>query len=270
MMKPSSGPRKAKALRPVHPNAGLELLYRRKLWALIREMHDSVVYWVKAAYRKNEPEIAQDELPAATLEAAMRKLIRQWQTKFDDAAPALAEYFARAASDRSGRALRKILLEHGITVEFKMTRGMQDMLRASVNENVGLIKSIPRKYLADVQGAVMRSVQTGRDLGTLTKELQRSYGVTKRRAGFIARDQNNKATAAMTRGRQVELGITEAVWMHSGGGKHPRPTHVKAGQDRARYDVREGWYDPAVKKTIFPGELPNCRCVSRSVVPGFL
>ena len=115
----------------------------------------------------------------------------------------------------------------------------------------------------------MRSVQTGRDLGQLTDDLREQFGVTKRRAAFIARSQNNLATAAMTRARQVELGITEAIWMHSGGGKEPRPTHLNAGRERARFDVAKGWYDPAVKEHIWPGQLPNCRCVSRSVIAGF-
>jgi uncharacterized protein with gpF-like domain len=161
------------------------------------------------------------------------------------------------------------LRDAGYSVKFKMTREMRDVMDATINEQVSLIRSIPQQYLTQVEGMVMRSVQTGRDLGTLTKDLQQQFGVTRRRAAFIARDQNNKATASMTRVRQVKLGITEAIWVHSGGGKHPRPTHLKAGREKTKYDVTKGWFDPAVGKWIFPGELPNCRCVSRSVVKGF-
>jgi uncharacterized protein with gpF-like domain len=62
------------------------------------------------------------------------------------------------------------------------------------------------------------------------------------------------------------LGITEAVWLHSGGGKVPRPTHVR--NNGRRYSVAEGWLDPAEGRRVFPGELINCRCVSRAVMPG--
>jgi SPP1 gp7 family putative phage head morphogenesis protein len=110
-------------------------------------------------------------------------------------------------------------------------------------------------------------VQTGRDLGTLSKELQEHYGVTRRRAAYIARDQNNKATAAMTRARQTELGLDEAMWRHSGGGKHPRPTHL--AMNGQRYKISEGMWDSAVNRFILPGEEPNCRCVSRAIIPGF-
>lgn len=258
-----------KVLRPVHPSAGLTAAYRRKLDDLIEEMANSVDYWLSASYKANEPLIAQDELPASALRAAIRKMTQRWQKRFDEAAPKLAEYFSIAVEKRSSMAMRNILKEAGFTVEFKMTPAMQDIFRATVQSNVELIKSIPAQYLTQVQGSVMRSVQTGRDLGPLAKELQEHFGVTKRRAAFIARSQNNMATASMTRARQVELGITEAIWMHSGGGKHPRPTHLAAGRDKTKYDTSKGWLDPAVGKNIFPGELPNCRCVSRSVVKGF-
>lgn len=257
-----------KVLRPVHPSAGLTVAYRKKLDGLIEEMVKSVSFWLEASYKANEP-LAQDELPASALKAAIRKLTARWQKRFNEAAPKLADYYAIAIEKRSSAALRNILKEAGISVEFRMTPAMQDIFRATVQANVELIKSIPAQYLTQVQGSVMRSVQTGRDLGTLAKELEEHYGVTKRRAAFIARSQNNLATASMTRARQVELGIAEAIWMHSGGGKHPRPTHLAAGRDKTKYDTSKGWFDPAVGKNIFPGELPNCRCVSRAVVRGF-
>jgi hypothetical protein len=72
----------------------------------------------------------------------------------------------------------------------------------------------------------------------------------------------------MTEARRKDLGITEAIWMHSGGGKHPRASHVAAGREKVRYKIGEGWYDPEVKRFVLPGELPNCSCVSRAVIPG--
>lgn len=262
-------PTNDRVLRPVHPNAGLTAAYRKKLDALIEEMAASVDYWLSASYKANEPRITQDELPASALRAAIRKLTARWQKRFNEAAPKLADYFATAVEKRSSNTLKNILKEAGISVEFKMTAAQRDIINATINQNVQLIKSIPAQYLTQVQGSVMRSVQTGRDLGSLAKELTEHYGVTKRRAAFIARSQNGLATASMTRARQQEVGITEAVWMHSGGGKHPRPTHLAAGRSKTKYDVKDGWYDPDVGKNIWPGELPNCRCVARAVVKGF-
>lgn len=261
--------KKERTLQPVQPSIGLEVIFREKLQRLVEKMHKSVMFWIVAAYRAEEPVIAQDELPARRLRRSISRVAKRWQDSFDEAAPELADYFSREINDRSDAALKRILKKGGFSVKFKMTRAQRDIMQASINQQIQLIKSIPNNYLAEVEGKVMRAVQTGRDLGELSKDLERSYGVTKRRAALIARDQNNKATAAMTRARQVELGITEAIWVHSGGGKRPRPTHVKAGKDKVRYDTKKGWYDPHEKKFIFPGELINCRCVSRAVIPGF-
>jgi uncharacterized protein with gpF-like domain len=255
-------------LRPIHPNAGIEAEYRRRLDALIQEMHDSVLYWVRAAYRANEPEMAQDDLSAAALRGAIGPLTKRWLKGFNDAAPKLADWFSQAAGQRSDAALEKTLKDGGFSVEFKMTRAQQDVMRATINQQVGLIKSIPQQYLGQVEGMVMRAVQTGRDVGGLAKEIEEQFGVTKRRAKLIARSQNNLATASMTRARQIELGIEEAIWLHSGGGHRPRPSHVKAGRDKQVYSVKDGWYDPDEKKNIWPGQLINCRCVHKSIVKG--
>ena len=153
-------------------------------------------------------------------------------------------------------------------MKFRLTPAMRDVLDATVAENVSLIKSIASEYHTQVEGLVMRSVTAGRDLSFLTKELQERYGVTRRRAEFISLDQNNKATASLQRARQLELNLGTGIWMHSGGGRHPRPTHVK--NNGKQFSIRDGWPDPALKgKKIWPGTEPNCRCVWRPVVQGF-
>lgn len=254
-------------LRPIHPSAGLEAAYRKRLTAALEEMHRSIMWWIKAAYRSNTPHLAQDETPAETLRKAIRKLTRRWTSRFNVLADDLASYFAQAVNERSDAALKTALKKGGFTVEWTMTRAQRDVVGSVVNENVALIKSIPQRYLQGVEGAVMRSVQTGRDLGQLTRDLQEQFGVTKRRAAFIAQSQNQMATAALTRARQIEIGITEAIWQHSSGGKKPRRSHV--ANSGKTYDVNKGWYDPDAKVWTFPGMLPRCRCVSKAVVPGF-
>lgn len=263
-----------KVLRPVRPNLGIEIAYRKRLDALIEEMSNSCEYWISAAYRANEPavaELAQDELSAAALKRVMRELSKRWLKRFDEAADKLADYFATAVHNRSDAALKKILKDGGISVQWRMTSAQRDIMQATISEQVNLIKSIPQKYLTQVEGIVMRGVQTGRDLGQITKDLHEQTGVTKRRAAFIAKDQSNKATASMTRARYLEIGVQEAIWVHSGGGKEPRKTHLAAGREKQRYDVATGWFDPdpKVKRYVAPGELINCRCVARPVVKGF-
>ncbi len=257
------------ALKAVRPNLGIAVAYRKKLRALIAEMSDSYEWWLRAQYRENPPAMAMDATAAADLEKELRKLGKRWTKRFDEAAPKLAEWFAKASANRSDAALRKILRDAGFSVKFKMTRAMRDILDATVAENVALIKSIPQEFHTQIQGTVMRSVTAGRDLSILSKDLQKRYGISERRAAVIARNQNNMATASMTRARQTEMGITEAIWLHSHGGKTPRKTHL--ANSGKRYNIVEGWLDPDpnVNRRIWPGELINCRCVSKPVVRGF-
>ena len=138
-----------------------------------------------------------------------------------------------------------------------------------VGENVALIRSIPRRYFDQVEPAVMRSVAQGGNLRQLSDDLRRIGKVTQRRAEFIARDQNSKALAALSRISSLEAGVTQGVWVHSGAGRDPRPSHVKAGRDRVVFDLRKGWYDPDEGRHIMPGYLINCRCTYRPVIPGF-
>lgn len=267
--------RNEKLLRPLWPNAGIGRAYQRRLAAIIQEMHDNVVSRVTAAYRKNTPEVAglaEDESPTAALMKTIRSLGRRWRHRFKTLADELADWFAKSVATRSDAALKAALKKSGFAVEFKLTRAQNDVLQATIAQNVALIRSIPQQYLAAVEGDVTRSVQAGRDLATLTKALQTQFGVTRRRAAFIARDQNSKATAALTRVRRLEIGITEALWLHSHAGKTPRPTHVK--MNGQRFEIGKGMWDPDANGRgkgawIQPGELINCKCSSRPIVPGF-
>lgn len=261
--------RGGKVLRPVHPNCGIERAYRRRILALVDHMGRSFDYWLKAAYRKDPPRMAQDAVPAAELQRVIEDLAARWQKRFDEGAPELAAYFATAARSRSDAVLKAILRKAGYSVRFQTTAKMRDVMRATVEQNVQLISNLPQEYLTRVQGAVMRSVQTGRDLAPLMRELREQFGITRRRAALISLDQNNKATSAMQAVRQTELGIEKGIWMHSHAGKEPRPTHL--ANDGKEFVIAEGWYDPdpKVRKRILPGELIRCRCTWRPVVKGF-
>ncbi len=258
-----------KTAKAVHANRGVEAKYRRKLQELIAEMHGSVGYWLAAAYKKNPPKMAalvehaQDASPASRIKKILADLAKRWVDRFEEMAPKIAEAYVKDAFKASDSAFRLALKEAGWAVEFKMTPAIQDAFNASLQENVGLIRSIPEKYLQQVEGVVMRSYATGRDLETMTKELKQLYPAASHRAELIARDQSNKANAVVNRARQMELGITEAIWMHSHAGKNPRPDHVKA--NGIRYKIAEGCLISG--KYIQPGEEINCRCTSRPVLP---
>lgn len=267
---------KPKTARAVHANRGVEAKYRKALQRLIAEMHGSVEYWLTAGYRKDPPRMAAlveqaqdapllgaDAAPSAKIKRILDELTRRWVAKFDEMAPEIAEAYLQGMFKTTDSAMRQALKDAGWTVEFKMTPAVRDAFNASLEENVGLIRSIPEKYLQQVEGTVMRSYSAGRDLATMVKELKQLYPAASHRAELIARDQSNKANAVVNRARQMELGITEAIWMHSHAGKNPRPDHVTA--NGKRYNIAEGCKISG--EFIQPGEEINCRCTSRAILP---
>lgn len=233
--------------------------------ALIRAMVADVERSVKEAYQAAPPAMALDAPPVRTMQQQLREVGERWIKRFDDAAPKIAAAYLKGSFKQTDSEMRKALKESGWAIKFEMTPAMSEAFQASLAENVGLIKSIPEQYLQQVEGAVMRSYTRGRDLAALVKSLQQIYPRAANRAVFIARDQSNKANAVVTQARQLELGIVEAVWMHSHAGKVPRPTHV--AMNGKTYKVAQGMWDSAVRRWIFPGEEPNCRCTGRSVLP---
>lgn len=266
--------KRPRTLRPVWPNCGIEVKYRKKLQEMIDDMHQSVTYWLTAAYKNNDPLVGQladmtgdAQLPITVLRAALRRMVRQWFKRWDVMTVRLARWFGQSVATRSDATLRRILKQGGWTVEFKLTDAQRDALGGIISSNVALIKSIPQQYFNQVEQLVFSSVTAGRDLKEITDELQRRYMITRKRAKLISKDQNNKATGALTRVRRLELGLTEALWLHSHAGKKPRPTHVK--MHNREFNIAQGMWDPAERKYIQPGELINCRCTSRPVIPGF-
>ena len=256
--------RKPVRVAPVRPSAAITSRYQKRLDTEIARMAASVSAAVLRLYRIKPPELAQDESPAAAMRALMGKLRRDWEARFDELAQTAGRKFGRDSVAYSDKAFAAKLRAAGFSVRFDATRVQNDVMRATIAENVALIKSVPQQYLLQVEGDVMRAVQVGGDLAPLAQRLEHNYGVTRRRAQFIARDQSAKVTSAVTRVRQQELGIQYAIWRHSQGGRSPRPEHLAFSGKK--YEIEKGAYLEGV--WTFPGFQPNCKCVSISIIEG--
>lgn len=178
--------------------------------------------------------------------------------------PKLPQRFARVVPkpvDEQAVALKRTA---GMTVRFKMTPGEQSVIDAIVRESVASIHSIAEKHFVGVEQAVMRSVLRGGDMSTLSIELREVYGMTYSEAAHIARNLNSRVTGLLARARFMELGLTEGIWKHSGGGKVPRPEHV--AMSGKRFSLEEGAFLEGV--WTWPGVEIDCRCVMGPYIPG--
>jgi 8-oxo-dGTP pyrophosphatase MutT (NUDIX family) len=208
---------------------------------------------------------AQDDLP---MQADIDRWADKWVSKFEAMSDRLAAQFTKKAARATRTSMQTEFRKAGWVVEFKPSKATLKGYTDVAKENVQLIRSIPRQYLQAVQKQVRQSVLDGGDLATLTRWIQEEYGKTHRRAALIARDQNNKAKAAMEDAHRMDLGITDAVWKHSHAGKVPRPIHLHQF-DGKRYKVGKGLYDRDEGAWLLPGEAVNCRCSSFTILPGF-
>lgn len=211
--------------------------------------------------------LATDASPTKALQRAMQRWGDKWIKRFDLMSQRISLDFAAKNQHATQISMMAQLKKAGFTVAFKPTRASTEAYKAVAAEQVGLIKSIAQKYHTDVQSQVWESVKRGADLATLSKKLEANYGVTSRRAALIARDQNAKAKAVMEAVRHQQLGIKQALWMHSHAGKEPRPTHVK--MNNKLYNLDQGMWDADEQEWVHPGQLINCRCTMRPYIPGF-
>lgn len=262
--------RKPVAVPAFHANRGTQMWYYHALQNLLASMKQDMLEAVRAAYGLDGPGIgyAQDAPSTVTrLQRALKKWGDNWANNLDKMSLDIASKFASKSWRDTDFSMAAAFKKAGFTVEFSPTRKTLDTYKAVIAENVGLIKSIPQQYLKDVQTQVWQSVTKGADMATLSANLRKSYGVSIDRAALIARDQNNKAKAVLENTRRQQLGLKRAIWMHSHGGKKPRRTHV--AMNGKPYDLDKGMYDEDEGEWIWPGQLINCRCTSRAIVPGF-
>ena len=173
---------------------------------------------------------AADISIASQARILMNALSDKFDQIFNLGAKPLADDMVDDVDGSSATALRLSLkqLSGGLTIKTdQLTGELSEIFKATVAENVGLIKSIASQYLDGVQGAVMRSITTGNGLQDLVPFLQKHEGITLRRARNIARDQTKKAFSNLNRVRMVNAGVKKFEWLHSSGGQTPRQLQNK-------------------------------------------
>jgi hypothetical protein len=160
------------------------------------------------------------------------------------------------------------------TVKFDSSR-VTVTVKIDLAKNISDLREIDKTNFEQVYDAALRSISAGRDLHLLYNALMQLNisGMTKRRAEEITLELNNKATALMNKERPESLGIKQAQWLYSGAPCEINPKKP-TGQDAVHraangklFDVSKGMFLNG--KWTWPGVEPGCKCVSKSIIPGF-
>lgn len=132
----------------------------------------------------------------------------------------------------------------------------QTMLEKWVSENVDLIKTVPNQSLDKMKELVYQNYMKGSTTTDIVKEIQRQYGMSKRHAKLIARDQTAKLNAAITESQQREAGVSRYKW-----------SGVMDQRERKSHRELEGhifsWDNPpdvGKGRRCHPGQDYQCRC----------
>lgn len=146
----------------------------------------------------------------------------------------------------------------GINV-FRTEPFLQPLAENWVKVNTDLIKTLPTRLHAELEGIIRRGVTNGASVKQIATEIKAKYGVTDYRAKLIAQDQTLKLNADLTKFRLQSVGVERFVW-RSVQDSRVRPEHVYLnGKEFA-------WDKPPSEG--LPGQPVRCRCRSEAVWPG--
>lgn len=250
--------------RAIRPDRRLEARYRQRLFRINRTMQDE---YLRLARLIKSGQINQADalrrLDQVEEALAQRGISRD-----------IAQRIVTQADATNKERLQNMLGQtfgvdiFGIVDDF----GLLEQLDGMIEENVGLITSVPKDSLDRARRAIVANFR-GEKLfgGSLISEFQNIGRITKSRAKLIARDQTSKLNASINQSRQQGIGIEEYIWRNSKDERvvgNPSGLYPKGNRKHMNHWDREGkkfrWDKPPVDG--HPGVPIQCRCRAEPVI----
>lgn len=205
--------------------------------------------------------------PAGTVKD-MRRLLDTLQGYADLMMPwaeAVAEYMVADVARRNERIWRQNSQDMAQALRAELRFGRSGLVfREAMDEQVGLIRSIPLEAGRRVQRLTEEARVTGTRAEAISKEIMRTTQVTQSRARLIARTEVSRTAANLMQARAVTAGSQGYIWRTS-----------KDADVRDTHKAMEGVYvpwstPPKTDPSLAPyhaGCGPNCRCFAEPVLP---
>lgn len=140
--------------------------------------------------------------------------------------------------------------------------------RTVVENNVGLIKSIPQSRMVAFKNRLIQAMIRDASQDEIRKIIQENFDATRSQARLIARDQTNKLNAKVHEYRQRQLGGKRYRWRGSQDARE-RPDHRRL-EGQVFY-----WSKPPITNRSTgarnnPGEDIQCRCWAEMIMEDVL
>lgn len=146
---------------------------------------------------------------------------------------------------------------------------LEPQLELFANQNAQLIKNMTDNEIERVSGIIQRGMQEGSSYESITNNIEKSFGITRRHAKLIARDQTSKLNGSLTKLRQQNAGISEYVWETSED-ERVRTDHRALQGKLCRWDDPTVYFNYSSNKwekrskiggtLVHPSVDVNCRC----------
>lgn len=140
-----------------------------------------------------------------------------------------------------------------------------------LSESVSQIQSLPAEMLDDLQQTLFVGFTEGKAIPTIAEEINEQFGVSKRKAELLARDQIGTLNAKLTQRQHEDAGVTKYIWEDSGD-QRVRACHRALNGHVFEYkNPPEMWYMTKSRGKVMtglhknPGEDYNCRCTATPV-----
>lgn len=200
--------------KPIKNPASVGVQYNAEMQEIIKAIRADIDKRLIPLLRDLSPQYTTDAWPDQ-ITTALSALVDKWQSPdFRGIADRLAAQFVGGVNTWNAKKFGTDMKRFGIDV-FGDAPELNDFIRLSVANNAQLIKSIPEQYLNQVQSIVLSNVQAGARSSDIVKTLSDQFGVTKRRAKVIARDQTAKVNSALAQKRQMSVGFEYFQWIDS-------------------------------------------------------
>lgn len=239
-----------------------EIQYNQVLQRVVSAVKKDIDAQILPAISSQQSEYVQDAW-GVDIQKVIDALLVKWTSRgFRRLADRLASNFIRTTLGAIDRQQKR---SFGIDV-LQDSPKIRATMEAAAIQNANLIKSIPEQYLNNVANSVFANMRVGLLPREVAKQVEGEYGVTQRRARFIARDQTAKVNGELSKQRQIDAGYVYFKWTTS------HDERVRHSHDEiAKADVGYGpgiyrWDDLPTNERgerIQPGSDYQCRCFGR-------
>lgn len=146
----------------------------------------------------------------------------------------------------------------------------ETMLRSWIDDNVGMITTIPSETLDKMRDIIFDGYVNKKPMSQIEREIQKAYNVSKSRAKMLARDQVSTLSSQVNKYHQVDAGCEFYIWTTARDSR-VRESHAALDGTKQRWsNPPEMWYRTKhgivhTGRHCHPGEDYYCRCTAKPV-----